>query len=62
MKVFLKILKVIGIVVATLVVILLAFRAYNYFTYNKYKEVDKTSIYSDPTNLDIYPKTSLVLM
>lgn len=56
MKVFLKILKVIGIVVATLVVILLAFRAYNYFTYNKYKEVDKTSIYSDPTNLDIYPK------
>lgn len=56
MKVFLKVLKVIGIIVATLVVIILALRAYNYFTYSKYKEVDKTSIYSDPTNLDLYPK------
>ena len=56
MKIFLKILKYVAIVVAVVVLLVLALRAYNYFTYDKYKQVDATSIYSDPTNLDLYPK------
>lgn len=57
MKTFLKILKRIVIITVSIFLIIMGFRTYNYLTYSKYMKTDNTSIYSDPTNLDLYPKS-----
>ncbi|MEX2784090.1 acyl-CoA thioester hydrolase/BAAT C-terminal domain-containing protein [Streptococcus sp. H49] len=55
MKIFLRLLKYAAVLIVLFIAIIVVLRLYNHSVYNKYKQVDSSSIYSDPTNLDLYP-------